>query len=291
MLCSIWFIATLINLSLIQVQGTVPERLNQTLVTLTTEKRQICANRGDSLTLSCTLAVHGTKKAFKKWTLSWYSEGTTFTKNVTKKWQNSSHLTLYLRLNAVWSGEKLFTCVASNAKTSIKSLSVIKVKSPGLCSIIGLRLMERALFDSVEIYWRPVKSSENVMYSLNICTEPEGLLLSQACPYYKTVPMNSSCFYREEDVYNVPNTKGFTCMVTGINLDFYDNHRAYVSSKVEGESCEHRCSADKRFYLSVFRDPFPEPDITEVVLIPAPIMRLRVITRAPREVSLVKDLT
>jgi hypothetical protein len=279
------------NLFLIQTQGRVAELNNQPLV--------ICANKGDTITLSCTLAVNDSKNASKKWTLSWQSEGRTFAENVTNRWQNSSHFTSYLTLNAVWSGdlEKLFTCVASglvnNTKTKlyIKATSLVKIKESDSCSIIGFRLLERPVIDVLELYWRPSESLENVKYSLNICTEPVWLLQNEVCPHYKRIHLNSSCFYRQRDVYKVPNTKGFTCMTKVKDLRLYDYQRAYISSRVQGDSCEHRCSAEKRFYLTIFRDPIPEPDYTEVVLIPAPVVKLRVITHAPRQVRLINALS
>ena len=292
MLGSISFIVILINLSLIQTYGRVTERENQPLVTL--NKKEICANKGDTLTLTCTIAFNGTINAFTKWTTLWQSEGENLIENVTNRWQNSSHLTSYLRLNAVWSGEKLFTCVArqlgnnTNA-TYIKATSLIKVKASGFCKIIGLRLVERPVYHMLELYWRPVQSSENITYSLNICTPPEWLEQDQAC-WYKKTPLNSSCTYRERDVYNVPDTKGSTCMTTVTRLNVYDYHRAYISSRVQGDSCEHRCSAEKRFYLHLTRDPYPEPNYTEVVLVPAPAVQLRHITRAPRQVGLINAL-
>ena len=286
MLRSISFIVILINLSLIQTYGRVTERGNQPLVTL--NEREICANKGDTLTLSCTMAFNSTRNALTKWTLLWQSEGENLLENVTNRWQNSSHLTSYLRLNAVWSGEKLFTCVArqlvnnTNA-TSINVTSLIKVKASGFCRIIGLRFVERQVYDLLELYWRPVQSSEIIKYSLNICTKPEWMEQDQVCQY---LPINSSCIYRERDVYKVPNTKGFTRMTRVTGLRWYDYQRAYISSRVQGDSCEHRCSAEKRFRLSPFPDPLPEPDYTEVVLVPAPAVQLRHITRAPRQVKL-----
>jgi hypothetical protein len=300
MLCLMWFIAILINFLLTRIQGTVPEGFNQPLVTLSVGKGQLCANRGDSLTLSCTLAVHGRKKSFKKWTLSWYSEGIIFTKNVTQKQQNSSHLTTHLRLNAIWLGDKLFTCVASrfanNVKTtkasSLNSSSLVKVKSPVPCNIIGFRLMERPLLDSLDLYWRPITSSENAEYSLNVCSEPDVLELNHVCLNYKRIHLNSSCFHREKDVYNLPNTKGFTCTAMNLDLRKHNNYRVYISSKVEGEICEQRCSDEKTFQINHFRNPFLEPDIThitEVVLTPTHVIRLRGIPRASREVSLIDN--
>ena len=287
-----WFLAVVINIYIIKIPGTVSEHFHRPLLTIRVEKERICVNKGDSLTLSCTLEVRGTKKAFKKWTLSWYCDGILFTKNATEKWQNSTHLSSFLRLNAVWSGEKSFTCVATrlpksleDLSTSLQTSSSVNVKSPDAqCNIIGSRFIEQPNIDLFEIYWRPVNTSSelNAVYTLNICTEPDELSLNQVCPHYYAI--KGRCFYSEKDVYKLTNTKGFICKAnvsSGLAL-----YRAFISYKVKGEECEYRCSTKKRFYLTTFREPIPESDAMEVVLIPSPVVNLRVNPRPSHEVRL-----
>lgn len=296
MLYLVGVISILIKISLTEPHTPVQERFNQSLAKLSVEKEQICANRRDLLTLSCTLAVRNMKNVLKNWTLSWHSEGIPLTENATERWQNASRLTSQLRLNVDWSGEKLFTCVASQYASNVgkylaflNSTSVVKVRKPIHCDIIGFRLMEQPMFHTLEVYWRPVKPAVNITYTMMLCAEE--LLdddVTHVCPHYYSV--NSSCFYRNNDLYNLPDTKGFTCTASvsfysGLNM--YITNRVHISSKVERDSCEHRCSNDRRFYLTVSRELFPEPDTTEVVLIPTPVERLSVVARAPREVTLI----
>lgn len=284
-----WFLAVVICASITKMPGTVSERFHRPPATLSIEKERVCANRGDSLSLSCTLNLRGTKKASREWTLSWHSDGITFKKNATEKWQNSTHLSSSLRINAVWSGEELFTCAATRLSkkdfdTSLHTSTVVNVKSPTQCSIIGSRFIEQPIVNLFEVYWRPVNTSlENVVYSLNICTEPEDLPLNGVCPHYHTV--KGWCFHSEKNIYNLKNTKGFICKAnvsSGLTV-----YRTFISSKLKDEDCEHRCSTQKRFYLNIFRDLIPEPDAIEIVLIPSPVVNLRVIPRPSREVSLI----
>lgn len=284
---STWFLAILANFIFLHTQGKVPRR---DWVIISVEKRKICANKGNILTLRCTLSIQQRKESFKNWTLTWSTDGMNLRENVTEQWKNSSHLSANVKIHTSWSGNKLFRCVASrngsrNAKTFINSSTLVKVTTPTPCEMIGFRLVERPLVDSLELYWRPVTSSKNLVYSLNVCTEPYGLSMTELCASYSAIRItNSSCYQREKDVYNVPNTKGFTCMATNFGLTLYD-FRAYISSKLDGDNCENKCSIERRYYLSTFQEPYPEPDITEVVLIPTSITNLRVIARVPREVS------
>ena len=289
-----WLLAVVICASITKMPGTVSERFHRLPANLSTEKKRVCANRGDALSLSCTLNLLGTKKASREWTLSWHSDGITFKKNATEKWQNSTHLSSSLRLHAVWSGEKLFTCVATRLSktskgldTSLQTSTVVNVKSSTQCSIIGSRFIEQPNVNLFEVYWRPVKQPlKNVVYSLNICTEqPEGLPLNGVCPHYYTV--KGWCFYSEKNIYNLNNTNGFICKANvSSRITVY---RTFISSKVKDEDCELRCSTEKRFYLNIFRDLIPEPDAIEIVLIPSPVANMHVIPRPSREVRLIRS--
>ena len=246
------------------------------------------------MTISCTLAVHG-KTGVNNWTLSWFSEDGEVTKNATEIWTNSSHLTSYLKLDAVWSGEKSFTCVIASrfsdddkqpVKAALNSTSVVKVKKPTGCDIIGFRYLEKPLahFPTFEVYWKPTKTLDTTAYTVNFCTEKKwfDLPTPYVCPLYHSI--NGSCSHREKDVYNVPNTKGFTCMASVSTtshssltrlLTEYVTSRAYIGSRNERESCEQRCSSEKKFVLRGFHEPFAEEnDVTEVALIPPRIENL-----------------
>ena len=284
-------------ISLIQIQGTVWKRFDQSLVRLRVEKQQVCANQGDTVTLRCTLFVRNTNKASEKWSVQWYSEGKRLTQNITEEWQNSTQLTSVLRLKTFWSGEKLFTCeasrFASDAQPLLNSSTLVKVKTPTPCDIIGFRNIEELPHNTIEAYWRPPETTtEDVVYSLNLCKEPDYLGSKNACPHYNT--FNSSCFHMKKDLYGLPSTKGFICttrMQASWRLGFLGvsgYHKAYISRRVNGENCEYRCSDIKQLYITEFSFGPSEPNTITLVMIPVPIATLRVITRASREVSLIR---
>ncbi|XP_028395910.1 uncharacterized protein LOC114519927 [Dendronephthya gigantea] len=287
------FIAVLLSISVAGGKVQREKSSEETFATLSVEKREICANKGDSMTISCTLVVHD-KTSVNNWTLSWFAEDGEVTKNVTEIWKNSSHLTSYLKLDAVWSGEKSFTCVIASrfthddqqpAKAALNSTTVVKVKPRTSCDIIGFRYLEKPLasFSTFEVYWKPMKMLDTTAYTLNFCTEAAwfdfDLPTPYVCPVYYSI--NGSCSYRKKNVYNVPNTKGFTCMasvsttsyssLTRLLMEFVTS-RAYIGCKGEGENCEHRCSKERKFILKRFHALFgQENDVTEVALIPARI--------------------
>ena len=269
MLYLVGVISILVKISL--TQRLVWERNYRSLIHLNVERELICAKRGELLTLNCTLAIRNTN--IKNWTVSWKSEGIPLIENVTETWKNTSHLTSHLRLYAHWAGERLFTCMAQKHTSNVgeyvtllNSTSDVKTKAPINCDIIGFRLIEKPMFlHSLEVYWRPVIPAVNVMYKLKFCTESEEHLdedMTHVCPHYHAV--NSACYYRDRNVYNLPDTKGFICSAnisTFSGLSMYISNRVHISGRVAGESCEHRCSNEQRLYPTFSRDLFCQNQI------------------------------
>lgn len=256
-------------------------------VILNVERPLVCTTSGESVKISCTLTRIDGVKFKNDWEISWFSDGRKLNESVMVK--NDSVFISYLTLDVTWSNERVFMCVGralektTNISWVLNSSLIVRLKPPAIANIIGLRFIEKALGKTVQVFWKPVNYLNSTTYTLKYCIDDtEEILGSAACPHYRSFA--GKCLLRHRDYYKVPNTTGFVCKAEfKQTAGIYTVHKLYVATKVAG--CEG-VSAERRFYLSFWKDPFPDPDITELVMVPYPITNLKVLATKQRIVEL-----
>lgn len=265
---------------------------SQSSFILSVETAMICVESGESLKIACSLRVwNASAESTNGWSLSWFSKEKQFTQNTTKMVKNNSVLTSYLTVhNADWLGRKIFICVASPSKEpkngSGKLLSksvVITTKPRTMPRIVGLRFIEKIVPNTVEVFWRPTIDSETTAYTLEYCFDDESEELGIGCSRISL--LKSQCWFRQKDFYNVPNTMGFICKAAfSLTAGVYTVYKLYVIAQNE-DGCES-VGDEHRFRLAFWRDPNPDPNITEVVMVPHAILDVRVTSLKLRRVRI-----
>ena len=262
-------------------------------VFLSVERTLICVESGESLKIACSLRIrNASAESTNDWSLSWFSKEERFGQNTTKIVKNNSVLiTSYLTVHgADWLGRKIFRCVASQSKQP-KSVSeeflsksvVVGTKPRTMAKIVGVRFIEKFPGNTVEIFWRPTVNTKTTAFSLEYCLDDEDGELRIGCPSISL--LKSQCRFRQKDFYNMPNTMGLICKVElPLTVSVYTVHKLYVVAKDEA-GCES--VGDKhRFRLAFWRDPNPDPSITEAVMVPHAIVNLRVTSTKHRRVQI-----
>lgn len=262
-------------------------------VILSVERTLICGESGESLKIACSLMVRNARaESTNGWSLSWFSKEKRFEQNTTKIVKNNSVLiTSYVTVHSGdWLDRKIFKCVASRPKeprsVSEEILSksvVVGTKRRTMPKIVGLRFIEKFPGNTVEVFWRPTVNTKTMAFSLEYCLDDEDGELRIGCSRISL--LKSQCRFRQKDFYNVPNTMGLVCKAAlPLTAGVYTVHKLYVVAK-DAAGCES--VGDKhRFRLAFWRDPNPDPNITEVVMVPHAIVNLRVTSTKHRRVRI-----
>ena len=227
----------------------------------------LCAKFRDGFTLSNTRAeVNTTLTCTSKWQtlkLKWNStvENTCMTHNFSSFWKRNGEdvkrQTIKRLLQTVIYPHNFTQNVSCYGTSWIYNVSfdVALPKGKVDSELLGVRFLARpAGLRALEFYLR---AGPNISYSLSYCCEDclISLAANYRCPIYKELTF--SCFWRDHDVFRVPNSAGFICKastrsIDEIYIDSYGNHKFHIRTTTQDGFSS--VSADFRIFTKGSRD-------------------------------------